>query len=159
MPYLSPETTLERFGEFTINEIRSTIGDDDEFIYAQAGSMGSALKFTAREVGGMNKTVTQQRRAFLGSLEAIEDELDETEEREAIDEALTKAKTRIEETEQGDAYASEAALLSACNELLSLIESEIEPSRRNALRNPLYEFLESRVHSQLRMLGRTSDDN
>lgn len=159
MPYLHPELVLRRFSAFTREEVRpSVVGDGDEFLEAQVGSMSSTLDFLSKELGGMRDAVDAQHEALMGALDGAEEALD------AIDAEAPDVRTGIADGHDrladppADVYDHEELLLEVSSDALAAVEAELEGDAARAVRDPLYDFLTVRVTAQLGMLGRETDD-
>lgn len=152
MPYLEPEQVLREFSRYAIEEVRPALADDEEFMRGQVGSMASTLRFLAGELEGMDAAVTDQRETLLSALERAEETVDDPDAWEAV----RDAHRRVEEVE-GDGRAVERVLLAAADDALSAVDDLDEGTAREA-RQPLYEFLDARLETQLRLLGRRPDD-
>ena len=157
MPYLDPELILDRFATFTREEVRPAV-TDDEFVYAQVGSMASTLQFLAGEVGGREAAVRTQRRALHESLDDLESVLKRADiESMAVWSAIETARNDID-TAEGSTGDIEETLLTAANDVLATIDKELEAERATIARQPMYDFLHARVDQQLRLLGREGDE-
>ena len=159
MPYLHPKLVLRRFSAFTREEVRpSVVGDGDEFLEAQVGSMSSTLDFLSKELGGMRDAVESQHEALLEALAGAEQALADT------DAEAPEVRTVIEEGRErltdppADVYDHEEFLLDVGSDALAAVEAELDGEAARAVRDPLYGFLHARVTAQLEMLGRESDE-
>jgi len=153
MPYLKPEETMRQFSKFVLEEVRPRI--EDEFVRAQLGSMSSTLRFMSGEIQGMDEAVEAQRRTFVSSLDGVEAALDGSEaETDRVLEAVEDARERVDANADADTRETEKALLAACEDVLQTIDDELDGDDARSARRPLYDFLDVRVESQLRMCGR-----
>ncbi len=159
MPYLHPELVLRRFSTFTRTEVRpSVVGDGDEFLEAQVGSMSSTLNFLSKELDGMRDAVEAQHEALLGALDGAEQALD------GLDAEAPEVRAVVEDGRDRLAdppaavYDHEERLLEVSSDALAAVETDLDGEAARAVRDPLYDFLRVRVTAQLEMLGRGSDD-
>lgn len=159
MPYLHPELVLGRFSSFTREAVRPAIvGDGDEFLEAQVGSMSSTLDFLSKELDGMRDAVEAQHEALLGALAGAERALD------GLDAAAPTVRTAVEDGQDrladppADVYDHEELLLEVSSDALAAVEADLEGETARAVRDPLYGFLDVRVTAQLEMLGRETDE-
>lgn len=159
MPYLHPELVLRRFSAFTREEVRpSVVGDGDEFLEAQVGSMSSTLDFLSKELGGMRDAVEAQHEALLAALDGAERALD------GVDAGAPDVRTAVADGRDrladppADVYDHEELLLEVSSDALTAVEAALDGEAARAVRAPLYEFLHTRVTAQLEMLGRETDD-
>lgn len=147
MPHLQPAQVLERFASFLQEEVRGEI--DDEFVDGQVGSMSSTMRYLSQELRHKHDVTIRQRKSLLDALEAVERNCDET----AVVESATDARDRIENASANDDEL-ESVLVSACNDVLDAIDTELDGDAARAAREPLYDYLRVRVEGQLEMLGR-----
>ncbi len=159
MPYLHPELVLRRFSAFAREAVRpSVVGDGDEFLEAQVGSMSSTLGFLSKELGGMRDAIDVQHEVLLEALEGAERALD------GIDTEAPEVRTVVEDGRTrladppADVYDHEELLLEVSSDALGAVEAALDGEAASAVRDPLYEFLHVRVTTQLEMLGRKADD-
>lgn len=159
MPYLHPKLVLRRFSAFTREEVRpSVVGEGDEFLEAQVGSMSSTLDFLSKELDGMRDAVDAQHEALLEALEGAERALDSLD-TGAPDVRATVADGRDQLADPPTGvYDHEELLLGVSSDALAAVEAELDGEAARAVRDPLYEFLRVRVAAQLEMLGRETDD-
>jgi len=150
MPYLKPEETMRGFSEFVLKEVRPRI--EDEFVRAQLGSMSSTLRFVSGEIQGMDEAVEAQRQTLVASLDGVETAVDESE--EEVLESVEEARERVDDAADAGTRELEEALLAACEDVLQTIDDELDGDNAKRARRPLYDFLDVRVESQLRMCGR-----
>jgi hypothetical protein len=155
MPYLHPELVLGRFSSFTREEVRPAIvGDGDEFLEAQVGSMSSTLDFLSKELNGMRDAVEAQHEALLEALAGAERALDD------LDATAPDVRTVLEDGRDrladppADVYDHEELLLAVSSDALAAVDDDLEGEAARAVRDPLYGFLQVRVTAQLEMLGR-----
>lgn len=157
MPYLDPERILDRFATFTREEVRPAVGDD-EFVHAQVGSMASTLQFLAGEVGGREEAVRAQHRVLRESLDELESVLERNEiESAGVRTAVDDARSDLDAVD-GSSRDVEGTLLTAADDVLTAIDRELDAERAATARQPIYEFLRTRVDRQLRLLGREGDE-
>lgn len=159
MPYLHPELVLGRFSSFTRGEVRPAIvGDGDEFLEAQVGSMSSTLDFLSKELDGMRDAVEAQHEALCEALDGADEALD------GVDATAPDVRTALEDGRDrladppADVYDHEELLLEVSADALAAVEAGLDGEAARAVRDPLYGFLDVRVTAQLEMLGRESDD-
>lgn len=153
MPYLKPEETMRQFSKFVLDEVRPCV--EDEFVRAQLGSMASTLRFVSGEMQGMDDAVEAQHRTLVASLDSVEDALDGIEGgTDEVLEAVEDARERVDSNADAGTRKTEMALLEACEDVLATIDEELEGEDGRRARRPLYDFLDIRVESQLRMCGR-----
>lgn len=157
MPYLDPGLIVNRFARFTREEIRPAVSDDD-FVHAQVGSMASTLQFLAGELGGREEAVRAQRETLSDCLDELEAVLDQHQiDSPSIRTAIDNARNQIDVTEDS-IQNIERASLAAADDIFVVIEEELEEDQAAVARQPLYEFLQTRVDQQLRLLGREADE-
>jgi len=154
MPYLEPEHVTREFSRFAIEEIRPAIDDDEQFVEAQVGSMASTMRFLSGELQGMPEAVDAQHDAAREALAAAEEVLAEHE-ATAAEEAVTEARERVAAAE-GRSREVESTLVEAVRDALEAVD-DCDDEVARAARDPLYGFLDTRVESQLRLLGRRSE--
>lgn len=176
MPYLRPDHVLSRFSRFVRDDVREALPAEEQFLQGQVGSMASTMDFLAGELTGKAHTLGEQEAILETAMEAVNEELgaiardnesdldsDVNGDIESIEEALSTARDRISNAPVPDApettTAREAAITNACEDVLASIE-KLPDEHARTLREPVYEFLETRVQGQLRLLGREygSDD-
>jgi len=150
MPYLKPEETMRQFSNFVLEEVRPRV--EDEFVRAQLGSMSSTLRFMSGEIQGMDEAVEAQRQTLVAALDGVEAAVDESEEK--VLESVEEARGRIDDAADTGTRELEESLLAACEDMLQTIDEELEGEDARRARRPLYDFLDVRVESQLRMCGR-----
>lgn len=154
MPYLEPELVVQRFGSYLHTDVRDAIDDDRQFVHAQVGSMSSSLTFLARELGGARVAINTQRRALQTALEEVETALEERPEaHEEVLAAVESARARLENAE-GAPTAVEREVVGAANIVFESIRDELDGDQARRARRPLYRFLDTRVQTQLDVLGR-----
>jgi hypothetical protein len=152
MPYLHPELVLGRFSSFTRGEVRPAIvGDGDEFLEAQVGSMSSTLDFLSKELDGMRDAVEAQHEALCEALDGVDATAPD------VRTALEDGRDRLADP-PADVYDHEELLLEVSADALAAVEAGLDGEAARAVREPLYGFLDVRVTAQLEMLGRESDD-
>lgn len=156
MPYLPPELVLDRFSTFARDDVRPSIaGEGDEFLEAQVGSMSSTLSFLSKELEGMGDAVESQHEALLKALDGAEQILDDVDTGGSdIQITIAETRERVSNAPRNDPYEHERVLVDASSELLEAVEEDLDPETAQAIREPLYQFLQTRVESQLEMLGR-----
>lgn len=156
MPYLPPELILDRFSTFARDDVRSSInGEGDEFLEAQVGSMSSTLSFLSKELEGMGDAVESQHEALLEALDGAEQVLNDVDAGGSdIRITLEETRERVSNAPRGDLYEHEQVLVDASSELLEAVDEDLDRKTAQAIREPLYQFLQTRVESQLEMLGR-----
>lgn len=159
MPYLHPELVLRRFSSFARGQVRpAVVGDGDEFLEAQVGSMSSTLDFLSKELDGMRDAVEAQHEALLEALDGAEEALDGVgETAPEVRAAVADGRDRLADP-PADVYDHEELLLEVSSDALAAVEAELDGEAARAVRGPLYGFLDVRVTAQLEMLGRESDD-
>lgn len=151
MPYLEPEHVLERFSEFALDEIRPAI--DDEFLQGQVGSMASTLRFLSMELAGKADAIEQQHDALRTALDEVAATVDD----EVVVSTVEAASDQITEVSNDRPDELEAKLLAAGNDVLAAIDEELTGDAARTARRPLYGFLDTRVQTQLEMMGRQSE--
>lgn len=152
MPYLEPEDVLREFSRYTLEEVRPALKEDEQFMRGQVGSMASTLRFLAGELDGMDDAVAQQRQSLETALAMAEDEVPDG----RVAATVANARERVADT-SSDARDTERVLLDAANEALAAID-ELDEEAARCARKPIYEFLDTRLETQLRLLGRPADD-
>lgn len=150
MPYLNPEHTLERFSEFALDEIRPAV--DDDFLQGQVGSMGSTLRFLSMEIAGKRGAVEQQKSGLEASLKKLLERTNDDEIENIVEGEIDK----IHSIPDQEPNKTEELLLDISNNVLTAIDNELTEESAQTARRPMYEFLDTRVESQLEMLGRES---
>lgn len=159
MPYLEPAVIVEEFADFTREQIRPAIEDDEQFIHAQAGSMSSTLRFLSNELREMETAVEEQASVLREALDDVDrlagaaDAGWSADVRAAVDEARTtleSAPSSLREREQ--------ALLEAANHVLEQIDESVDGEEVRELRRPMYRFVDARLDAQLEILGRGDDE-
>lgn len=172
MPYLQPDEVLSRFAEFSRHDVRAALPDGESFVHAQVGSMASTLDFLSGELAGASPALDRQEEALREALDDVEAELgapDDTEAvhgapdvERAVEGALNDARRRLAAAPNADTPTGirerEDELLAACDDVLDAIDGVPEPRDRK-LRRPLYGFLDARVATQLRLLGRHAGED
>lgn len=159
MTYVSPSVVLERLSEFSSGTIVEAIGEESTteestFVRAQVGSMSSTLGFLAREVEHRDESVRRQRRALLDALDDLEEFADDgagtfvADRRDAV-EAVEPTLGNLEDVR--------AVLRETLGELQHAVDDGTFGEDTPAARTVLYDLFETRVESQLRVLGRESD--
>lgn len=158
MPYLDPSHVLREFSSFAREEIRPALADDERFVAAQVGSMASTLQYLAAELDAGGEAVATQREALGDALDDAADVLRnaDADGAEAAFAAVTDAQQRVAELGD-DTREAEDELLDAADEALAAIDG-LEDETAKAARRPLYAFLDARLETHLRMLGREPDD-
>lgn len=154
MPYLEPEHVLQQFAGYLSDDVRSAIKDDEKYVQAQVGSMSSSLNFLARELGGMHVAINTQRRRLNEALDNIEAELGDDESGAAVADAIASARTELKQADGTDARSLEQNVTAAATSVFRAINEELDSEAANQARRPLYGFLETRVQTQLDVLGR-----
>lgn len=154
MPYLEPEHVLQQFAGYLSDDVRGAVRDDEKFVQAQIGSMSSSLNFLAKEFSGMHVAINTQRRQLDRSLATVEGQLNDDESADAVLEAIDEARSAIEQADRTDARDLEQTVTGAAETVLSAINEELDEETARQARQPLYEFLETRVQTQLDVLGR-----
>ena len=159
MPYLRPELVLDRFSSFARDDVRPAIvGEGDEFLEAQVGSMSSTLSFLSRELEGMGDAIDSQHDALVAALDEAERVLDDASaDGGDLDPSVKQTRERVSNAARDDIYEHERVLVDASSELLEAVDEELDDESARAVREPLYGFLRTRVESQLRMLGRDAE--
>jgi len=159
MPYLHPKLVLGRFSAFAREEVRpAVVGEGDEFLEAQVGSMSSTLQFLSKELDGMRDAVESQHEALLEALAGTEQVLDGLEsEAPELRGVLGAGHDRLAEP-PADSYDHEQLLLAVGSDALEAVSAELDGEAARAAREPLYEFLRVRVTAQLEMLGREANE-
>lgn len=154
MPYLEPEHVLQQFASYLNEDVRNAIEDDQKFVRAQVGSMSSSLNFLSRELGGMHVALKTQQRRLHCSLDDIEDGLSEDESGAAVADAITAARADIERADATNAREFEQELTTAAIAVFKAVNEELDDADAQQARQPLYDFLDTRVQTQLDLLGR-----
>ncbi len=156
MPYLRPETILRRFSQFTRQEVRTAITTDENgFMEAQVGSMSSTMRFLSMELDGIRDAVTEQHEALEEALNNADAVLTGNDPPvNVVRKELETANNRLATAPRTDVYAHEQELLDISQDILAVIDTELEEDVAREVRRPLYEFLSTRVSTQLKMLGR-----
>jgi hypothetical protein len=153
MTYVPPSVVLERLSEFTAETVVDAIGQESAFVRAQVGSMSSTLGFLAREVERRDEAVLEQRRATLEALRTLEG-LDA----DAVEAFVADQRETIESTDP--ALGNTEPVRRSLREVLEAIRAAVEDGRFGddtpEARAVLYDLFETRVDSQLRVLGRES---
>jgi hypothetical protein len=147
MPYLEPETVVKRFSSYLHHDVRDAIDEDHQFVKAQVGSMSSSMNFLARELGGARVAVNTQRRRLRDALDGVA----EATEADEVLAAVATARDRVDEAE-GDPRDVEVELTAAATAVFEAIDESLDGEAARAARRPLYEFLETRVETQLDLL-------
>lgn len=160
MPYLRPELVLDRFSTFARDDVRPAIvGDGDEFLEAQVGSMSSTLSFLSKELDGMGDAVETQHESLVDALDDAEQvlaDVDADGDTDQVRSTIAETKGRLSETVASDPYAHERAILEGSSAVLEAVDDHLDETTARAVRTPLYRFLRTRVESQLELLGRGS---
>lgn len=155
MPYLRHDDVLSRFSQFLREDVREGLPEEEEFLRGQVGSMASTMRFLTGELAGKAHALGAQETELIAALDELEAELESGE--EDVEDAIAEARARLSDAPVPDSpettRACEDAITTACEDVLSAVD-ELPADRARTLRRPLYEFLETRVESQLRMLGR-----
>lgn len=152
MPYLEPADVLREFSRYALEEIRPALKEDEQFMRGQVGSMASTLRFLAGELDAMDEAVASQRQSLESALAEAEDRVSDPEVREAV----VAARERVEGA-GADARETERVLLDAANDALAAID-DLDDEAARAARAPVYDFLDTRLETQLHLLGRPADD-
>lgn len=152
VPYLDPSRVLREFSRYATSEIRPAVADDEAFVRGQVGSMASTLRFLAGELDGMDAAVATQRESLLEALAAAQEPVEDPE----VTETLVRATERVANAD-GSPRDVEAVLLEVADDALAAVDALDDETAREA-RSPLYEFLETRLDAQLRLLGRPPAD-
>lgn len=157
MPHLDPELILERFATFMRSEVRPAVSEED-FVHAQVGSMASTLQFLAGEVRERETAVETQKQELIECFDRLESLLD----REGIESARIRNELESAREEvaalDGPTRDTEETILTVADDLLGVIDTELKPDRAETVREPLYDFLWTRVETQLHMLGREGEE-
>jgi hypothetical protein len=148
MPYLEPDQVLERFSGFALEEIRPAV--DDEFLAGQIGSLASTLRFLSMELAGRADAIERQHGALTDALRAV----DETVENEAVGLTVETALDQLADVSNAEPGEIEPTLLAASNDVFDAIEENLSGDAARRARAPLYGFLETRVQTQLELMGR-----
>lgn len=158
MPYLDPSHVLRQFSTFAREEVRPALADDQRFVAAQVGSMASTLQYLAAELDAGDEAVATQREALTAALEDAANVLRnaDVDGTEAVFAAVTDAQQRVAELDD-DTREAEDELLDAADEALAAIDG-LDGETAKAARRPLYAFLDARLETHLRMLGRDDDE-
>lgn len=152
MPYLDPSHVLREFSRYAASQIRPAVADDEAFVRGQVGSMASTLRFLASELEGTDAAVATQRESLLQGLAAAQEPVEDP---QVID-TLATASDLVSDAD-GSPREVEDVLLEAADDALTAVDELDDETAREA-RSPLYEFLETRLDAQLRVLGRPPDD-
>jgi len=102
------------------------------------------------EIQGMDEAVEAQRGTFAAALDGVEAAVGENEEK--VLESVEDARESVDE--DVGTRELEESLLVACENILQAIDDELEGDEARRARGPLYDFLDVRIESQLRMCGR-----
>ena len=149
MPYLRPETVLEEFSGFTLSTVRPAIRANEEFVRGQTGSMASTLRFLADELEAREAMVDEQEGALREALDGVRERTADTPVAEAVEAAVADL-----DDAPGGVREREGALLEATEDVLAAIDAHLDGETARQARRPVYEFLDTRIGGQLRMLGR-----
>lgn len=152
MPYLPPSVMLDRLSEFTSETLVGEIGEGSKFVRAQVSSMSSTLGFLSKEVANRDESIREQREALLQALDDLEGLGDGK-----TDEFVTDLRVSVESAEPtlGNTEAVEGALLDALGDIQEAIDDQTFGKDTPEARRILYELFETRVESQLSVLGRS----
>ena len=151
MPYLPPELVLDRLSTFTSDEVIGYVGAESSFARSQVGSMASTLGFLSREV-------EHQDDALLTQYESLLDLCDDLEEISGADapavvreqrEILTSVDTSI-----GNTARVNRVVIDVFEEFRQAIAAGSFGEQTPQAREALYDRFQTRVESQLQMLGR-----
>lgn len=151
MPYLPPSVVLERLSEFTSDTVIGSIGEESKFVRAQVGSMSSTLGFLSQEVAHQGESMLEQHEALLDALDTLsglggeEAEAflaDQRETVEGIDPVL------------GNRGEVRTVLLTVLGDLRQAVNDRTFGEDTPEARGVLYDLFETRIESQLWMLGR-----
>lgn len=152
MPYLDPELVVGQFSKYLYREVREAIEDDEKFVAAQVGSMSSSMNFLSRELGGAHVAVNAQRRALLEALDDVEGILDEDDvEGDGVRGAVSTARERVDSADGGPSEV-EGELTAAATAVLDGIDEDLDGDAARRVRRPLYDYMETRVQTQLDLL-------
>ncbi len=154
MPYLEPEHVLQQFASYLNDDVRNAIDDDQKFVRAQVGSMSSSLNFFARELGGMHVALKTQQRRLHCALDDIESNLGESESAAAVADTIADARADIESADATNATALEQELTTAAIGVFEAVNEKLDDEAARQARQSLYDFLDTRVETQLDLLGR-----
>jgi hypothetical protein len=151
MPYFDPGEVVGQFAKYLQRDVREAI-DDEKFVKAQVGSMSSSLTFLGRELGGMHVAVNTQRRRLVDALDDLEQALEDGEiHSDAVAETVASARERVADAD-GRPYEMERELTASANEVLDSINEELSGAEAHRARQPLYDYMETRVQTQLDLL-------
>lgn len=151
MPYLPPSVVLGRVSEFTADTLVESVGQESEFMRAQVGSMSSTLGFLARETAHRDEAILERRTALLDALDELE-----SLGRGPADSFVTAQREAIEAVEptMGNTDEVESTVRESLGALQRAVtDGTFDPDTPTA-RGILYDLFETRVESQLRVLGR-----
>lgn len=148
MLYLEPEHVLGRFSEFVLSEVRPAI--DDEFLKGQVGSVASTLRFLSMELADRTDAIERQHDTLLDALE----EVAATAENEPVVSAARAASDELTDVSDLDTRELEERLLAAGRDVLAIINENLAGDDARRARRPMYEFLDTRVQTQLELMGR-----
>jgi len=123
---------------------------DDEFLQGQIGSMASTLRFLSMELADRTDAIERQHDALLDALE----EVAATAEDEAVVSAARTARDELADVADLEPRKVEERLLAAGNDVLTEIDDELAGDDARRARSPMYEFLDTRVQTQLELMGR-----
>jgi Mg2+ and Co2+ transporter CorA len=154
MPYLQPNHVLQQFANYLSDDVRSAIEDDEKFVQAQVGSMSSSLNFLSKELSGMHVAVNTQKRQLERALDDIESRVSNDESADTVLEAIDDARSALEEADRAEARELEQTVTAAATDVISAINQDLDDEAARRARRPFYEFLETRVQTQLDVLGR-----
>lgn len=157
MPYLDPAQILKQFSQFLQMEVRPAIPDDERTTRAQVGSMSSTLRFLSKELAGREEAFEHQRQALLEALDEIDRRLTNLSGADRVQSEVIDARAQLKQAE-GTFQEREAVVLDSSDAILAAIEGDLEDDEARSVRKPMYDFLETWVDSQLRMLGGESTD-
>ena len=152
MPYLDPEIVVGQFSKYMHRNVREAIKDEERFVAAQVGSISSSMNFLSRELGGAHVAINTQRRSLLEALNDVERVLDEDDIGNSdVRDAVSTARDRVDGTE-GRPYEVEGELTGAATALLERINKDLDSDAARRARSPLYDYMETRVQTQLDLL-------
>lgn len=153
MPYLPPAVVLERLSQFTADTLVGAIGEGSKFERAQVGSMSSTLGFLSKEVDGRDESIGEQLEATLIALDDLSTLGDGAATAFVADrrEALESVKPTM-----GNTDAVQSVLLETMSDLREAVDDGTFEDDTPEARRICYDLFETRVESQLAMLGRES---
>lgn len=151
MTYLPPSVVLSRLSEFTSDTVIGGIGEGSKFVRAQVGSMSSTLGFLSQEIARQDEALLEQREALLDALDDVEN-LGDNE----VSVFVADQRDTVENIDprMGNTEEVQSVLLDAMGDLQTAINDGTFEEDTAEARGVLYDLFETRVQSQLWVLGR-----